>query len=619
MRASPEKPRPSAGVGGAPSGRKARLPLFVVLLGAVLLVTLAPFVIFSSLTMGEMKEALVVAQHERQLDLAGSMAQRLDAFLAEEGRQAVKLGETIASTIPAQGTRVPFMPAVLDDTVVFASFRPLSGERQSAQARDLVVPTAMLEALERDAASLIAQGPSAQPPARRSAYLGDLFQIGPERILAVTVTAPVQREGRLLGVYQEIVLFQAVWSGFATSVPASSTIYLLSPEGNIVAHRGAGSAIARDQVLDREIVEKFRQARGVSRGTLAYQVGDGEGGERRYLGAFASTSNSWCVIVEVDEALAFAPVEQMTRKVALGGAIAAGLALVVTIFLGAMISRPITRLADVSTRLAQGDFAVAIRPSRVRELDDLAHNFDRMAQRLGDLVERFRAAARDANALFLGTIRALAEAIDEKDPYTKGHSVRVNRYAVIIGRYLGLPKDDLRDLHVSSLLHDVGKIGIDDAILKKPAALTPDEYEVMKSHPGRGAKIMDRIPQMKAIIPGMRFHHERWAGGGYPKGLKGPEIPLQARIIAVADTFDAMTTDRPYQKSFDVAEAVSRINDLKGIGFDPEIVEAFNRAFEAGELDEVLSARPRIVFLGDTGEDTGNEGRATDAADAARL
>jgi HD-GYP domain-containing protein (c-di-GMP phosphodiesterase class II) len=162
----------------------------------------------------------------------------------------------------------------------------------------------------------------------------------------------------------------------------------------------------------------------------------------------------------------------------------------------------------------------------------------------------------------------------------------VNQYSIIIGRYLGLSRDEMKAVQIASLLHDVGKIGIDDAILKKPAALLPEEFQVMKTHPERGAKIMSRIPQMKRMIPGMRFHHERYSGGGYPLGLRREEIPLLARIIAVADIFDAMTTDRPYQKSFPVAEAVSRINDMKGRQLDPQAVEAFNRAYEAGEFDD---------------------------------
>jgi HD-GYP domain-containing protein (c-di-GMP phosphodiesterase class II) len=130
----------------------------------------------------------------------------------------------------------------------------------------------------------------------------------------------------------------------------------------------------------------------------------------------------------------------------------------------------------------------------------------------------------------------------------------------------------------------VGKIGVDDAILKKPGVLTPEEFEVMKTHTTRGAAIMSEIPKMKEILPGLRSHHERWKGGGYPDGLSGEQIPLMARIIAVADTFDAMTTDRPYQRAMTLEAAHARINQLKGVALDERVVEAFNRAFLSGEI-----------------------------------
>jgi HD-GYP domain-containing protein (c-di-GMP phosphodiesterase class II) len=167
--------------------------------------------------------------------------------------------------------------------------------------------------------------------------------------------------------------------------------------------------------------------------------------------------------------------------------------------------------------------------------------------------------------------------------------VRVNKYAVIIARYMGLPEKEIRNVHVASLLHDVGKIGIDDAILKKPANLSADEFEIMKQHPEKGAKIMGRINALKDIVPGMRHHHERYGGGGYPSGLKGEEIPIIARIINVADTLDAMTTNRPYQSAFSFEAAVARINELKGSVCDPKVVEACNRAYRDGEFD--LEAR----------------------------
>jgi HD-GYP domain-containing protein (c-di-GMP phosphodiesterase class II) len=130
----------------------------------------------------------------------------------------------------------------------------------------------------------------------------------------------------------------------------------------------------------------------------------------------------------------------------------------------------------------------------------------------------------------------------------------------------------------------VGKIGIDDRILRKPTALTEEEFEIMKSHPVKGAAIMEVIPQLRDVIPGMKHHHERWEGGGYPDGLAGEEIPLQARIVSVADTFDAMTTTRPYQRPMDVRFVFQRLRDLAGNRFDPAVVEALIRSYEKGEL-----------------------------------
>ncbi|GAB4223366.1 MAG: hypothetical protein Kow0062_23330 [Acidobacteriota bacterium] len=592
---------------GSFSLRGMRVPLFVVLFGAVLAVTLAPFGTFALLTIREMREALVTTEYERQLEMAGTMARSLDEFVQREGRQAIRLAEAIAQTTGPGQARPRFLDSLLDETVLMVTFTPVRGEPQRAAAPELVVSDEIERTLERTARTLFDAGPVPRPASARQPIVDGPFAIGPARVIAIGITAPVQRRGRLLGAYQELVLIERAWNDATRSAPVSSAVFLVTPDRRLVSLRGAGRAETPEQLLDRPIVTQFLEAPGPTRASQEYAVRHAGGGERRYLGAFASTSFRWGVFVETDQALAFAPIRALMRRIAWGGTIAAGLALAVTMILGGSIARPITRLADVSKRLAQGDFTVVSRPSRVRELDELATSFNRMAEKLGALVERFRAAAREANALFLGTIRALAEAIDEKDPYTKGHSVRVNRYAVIIGRYLGLSREELRDLHVSSLLHDVGKIGIDDAILKKPAALTPVEFEVMKSHPTRGAKIMGRIPQMKNIIPGMRFHHERWAGGGYPSGLKGDEIPMQARIIAVADTFDAMTTDRPYQRAFDIADAVARINDLKGIGFDPAVVEAFNRAYEAGELEEVLAERPRIHVVESVEDGEGGE------------
>jgi HD-GYP domain-containing protein (c-di-GMP phosphodiesterase class II) len=205
-------------------------------------------------------------------------------------------------------------------------------------------------------------------------------------------------------------------------------------------------------------------------------------------------------------------------------------------------------------------------------------------QELEQFVEDLKRAAEENRALFLGSIQMLAGAVDEKDPYTRGHSDRVTRYSLLIGKELKLPTDFMETLQISAQLHDVGKIGIEDHILKKPGALTAEEFEVMKTHTTRGANILRPVQQLKEMIPGIELHHESLDGRGYPFGLKGDELPLVPRIIAVADTFDAMTTNRPYQAARPPEYAVKIIKSLAQNKFDPQVVAALERVFERGDL-----------------------------------
>jgi len=181
-------------------------------------------------------------------------------------------------------------------------------------------------------------------------------------------------------------------------------------------------------------------------------------------------------------------------------------------------------------------------------------------------------------------VKSLAAAIDGKDPYTRGHSERVSRISVAISQRLGISEDECEKIRISALLHDVGKIGIDDNVLKKPSALTDEEFELMKEHPKKGYKIMSQIPAMKEFLPGMYMHHEMVNGGGYPQGLKGDEIPLMARIVSVADTFDAMTTDRPYQRAMNFDDAVERIKSFVGTRYDERVVASLVAACESGQI-----------------------------------
>ena len=181
---------------------------------------------------------------------------------------------------------------------------------------------------------------------------------------------------------------------------------------------------------------------------------------------------------------------------------------------------------------------------------------------------------------FHETIFAMATAIEAKDRYTGGHTKRVALFSELIAKHMGLSKDAVHEVRLSAILHDIGKIGIDDKVLKKDAPLDKEEWEHMKQHPEMGYRILAHVKSMRTITDGMRFHHERPDGLGYPLGLKGEEIPMIARIISVADTFDAMTSNRPYRKGLDYEVAFEEIVKYRGTQFDEKVVDAFIKAFK---------------------------------------
>jgi putative nucleotidyltransferase with HDIG domain len=197
---------------------------------------------------------------------------------------------------------------------------------------------------------------------------------------------------------------------------------------------------------------------------------------------------------------------------------------------------------------------------------------------------------RELKEAFYGTTHALAETIEKRDPYTGGHTHRVMEYSLAIGKMMGLSAAEEEDLKLAAILHDIGKIGIRDSILLKKGRLDEDEARTMNLHAEYGAEILRHVKQLSQVIPGVRAHHERYDGRGYPDGLRGVDIPLIARVIAVADTFDAMTTDRPYRKALGVPEAVGELRRNSGTQFDKEIVEAFVRYF--GGTGQIMTSSP---------------------------
>jgi len=190
----------------------------------------------------------------------------------------------------------------------------------------------------------------------------------------------------------------------------------------------------------------------------------------------------------------------------------------------------------------------------------------------------------DADELFLNTIRALVAAIDAKDPYTVGHSQRVSDFSVTIAEQLDLSPEARHCIRIGALLHDIGKIGIPDTILAKPERLTPAEYTIVKKHPTIGANIIKEVRLLQEELPALSQHHEHMDGNGYPKGLKGDQISPIARIVAVADVFDAITSERPYRAAIDSATALQILRQEAGTHLDEQYVDAFIEAYANGKI-----------------------------------
>ncbi len=256
----------------------------------------------------------------------------------------------------------------------------------------------------------------------------------------------------------------------------------------------------------------------------------------------------------------------------------------------------ITAVADVATAVAAlsvGAMDYLTKPfhldevrARVRQaLEKRRLILENRGYQLG-LEARVAEQARRLEALFLASIQSLADALEVKDPYTHGHSLRVSNYSAAIAKVIGLGADAIREIEIGGRVHDIGKIGVREAVLNKPGPLTDDEYEHIMTHPVVGWRILspllDDVPMALNVV---RWHHERYDGSGMPDGLVGDAIPMEARITAVADTFDAMTSVRPYRPGVSLADTLAELGRCSGTQFDPVCIAAFFEALEAGAID----------------------------------
>ena len=251
---------------------------------------------------------------------------------------------------------------------------------------------------------------------------------------------------------------------------------------------------------------------------------------------------------------------------------------IATLFLARIVTGPVARLSAGVARLKCGQYDGPITAVAHDELGDLTRNFNEMASELLTQKQSLDHYVVTLNESYLDTLKILSASIDARDQYTLGHSQRVSQLSLLLGRQLGLEEAELKDLEIACLLHDIGKIRVPDRILQKQGALDDEERSLMIQHPQHGADILGLAASLQPFISVALSHHERYDGEGYPRGLKGEEIPLYAAIVAIADCFDAMTTNRPYRAGLSATEALAEIQRCRGTQFSPKLVDLFIEA-----------------------------------------
>jgi HD-GYP domain-containing protein (c-di-GMP phosphodiesterase class II) len=564
-------------------GRSARrrIRLFVLLTGALILASLVPLVVSDGVLIKRNQRTLETLEEKYLTRSSSALADHVSAFYAS-ARERLKSAAASLWLAGQLSGKDPFTsedgPRLLGNflsgrtpLVALRGFNATgSGRFVGPDVRSPELDYEFRKGFESARDGVIYQG--------KPFWLAEL---GPVAVLALPVVE--QSKNNRTGVVEALVSWQPIATEFRDEAHREVRVTLVDREGNVVFPLFARSQGRRESLLVSDFMRfpaRLTRSETTPRGKV--------------LASIAPVGQpDWGVLVERDRDLAFASVDLMVRDTVIWSAVSLACALLLGIVFARRISDPIARLAHSTHAISEGDYGATVEVAGTAEIAELSASFNRMSASIRTAFDQVQRAARENRELFLASIKALAEAIDAKDPYTRGHSERVAAYAATIASELSLPPSEVERIRLSALLHDVGKIGVDDRIIRKPTALSEEEFQLMKTHPIKGAAIMSAIPQLADVIPGMKYHHEKWSGGGYPEGLKGEEIPMQARIVTVADTFDAMTTTRPYQQAMENEYVVERIKQFAGIRYDPVVVEAFVRAWEKGNLAPI-PVRPAL-------------------------
>jgi putative nucleotidyltransferase with HDIG domain len=571
-----------------------RIPVLYLILSVLILISVVPMYFYSAKVESINRDRLItnekLLQNTATRSLADDISQRQESLRMMLANLSSALQVASGGDLTGDNVEAPELRALLETFVSSSNdlaYVTLLNSAARGISAGRIAPDAFLQRELQRAFAAASQG---------RAYNGPALVVGNGKNArtVMLVSTPVMYSGRFLGMIGTVVDLQFLIRRLQEVERAGLTPYVVDSDGRLVAGVTTDYVTGQDMTnleIVRNFVEQGPKAQLVA-ATREFTVHDGNT-STRMLGTYCPVLNlDWAVIVQKPRDEAYLGVYEMQRTARLLALLAVLLSIAISIYAAERITHPLKILTASSRAIARGDFSQRVQMKSRTEFGELAATFNTMSEELEHFVLDLKNAATQNRELFLGSIQMLAGAVDEKDPYTRGHSDRVTRFSTMIGREMGLSEESLEVVQVAAQLHDVGKIGIEDRILKKPGALTAEEFEIMKTHTTKGANILRPVARLKEMIPGIELHHESLDGRGYPHGLKGDDIPLLPRIIAVADTFDALTTNRPYQQARDAQAALQVIRNLSGKRLDPAAVAAIIAIYQRGELRVQRTAVP---------------------------
>jgi HD-GYP domain-containing protein (c-di-GMP phosphodiesterase class II) len=564
----------------------ARIPILYVILSVLLVISIVPMYFYSAqveaINRDRLKTNEMLLQNTVTRSLADDLSQHEHSLRMMLANLSSAIQVASGGDIGNKNIEAPELRALLENFVSSDSDEIAYATLLSSEGKGIftgrIAPDPFLQRELQHAFDAARDG---------RAYNGQALRVGDGNSArtVVLVSSPVSYGGRFLGMVGAVVDLQFLIRRLQEVGGGGLIPYVVDSQGRLVA-AGTPQYVTGQDMKSLEIVRNFVDDGNKLQVVPTKEFVAHEGKNNvEMLGTYSPvTALDWAVVVQKPQLEAYRGVYEMQRTARLLAILAVLLSIGVSIFAARRITNPLQTLTQFSRALARGDFSQRVHLASRTEIGELADTFNTMSQELEQFVEDLKRAAEENRALFLGSIQMLAGAVDEKDPYTRGHSDRVTRYSLMIGKEMNLPPDFMETLQISAQLHDVGKIGIEDHILKKPGALTAEEFEVMKTHTTKGANILRPVTQLAEMLPGIELHHEALDGRGYPYGLKGDQIPQLARVIAVADTFDALTTNRPYQHAHTPEEALKIIQNLAGKRLDPDTVAALLSVYARGDI-----------------------------------